>query len=231
MDYYHNNNEMEKQRSTKRPVFGISRHRMGIDGKGITTLVAFMGCPLHCEYCLNSQCHAPVFENDGKSLRKGILMLSPKELYDIVKKDNIYFQTTGGGICFGGGEPTMDSDYIIEFARLCPKNWKLTIETSLRCPEKNIEALSPHIDEWIVDVKDMNDVIYKNYTGMESCIAQQLKNLKKFVPLRNITVKVPLIPNFNTKADVENSVCLLEEMGFKNIVRINYIERKINITR
>ena len=41
-------------------IFGISRLRMGTDGKGITTLVAMMGCPLKCRYCLNDRCHYDV---------------------------------------------------------------------------------------------------------------------------------------------------------------------------
>ena len=204
---------------------------MGIDGKGITTLVAFMGCPLHCRYCLNDQCHAPVFENDGKTPRKGIRMLSPKELFDIVKKDNIYFQTTGGGICFGGGEPAVNADFIIEFAKLCPKNWRLTIETSLRCSNRAIEALSDYIDEWIVDVKDMNDSIYENYTMRPSEIAQRLQNLKKFVPQNKVMVKVPLIPHFNTMENVEKSISLLKEMEFMNIAKVNYIKRGHNINK
>ena len=213
----------------KKAIFGISRHRMGIDGKGITTLVAFMGCPLHCKYCLNDQCHAPVLENDGTTLRKGIQILSPKELFDIVKKDNIYFQTTGGGICFGGGEPTMNADFIIEFAKLCPKNWKLTIETSLRCSHEAIASLSEYIDEWIVDVKDMNSSIYKRYTRVPSEIAQRLLYLRKFVTLNKVMVKVPLIPHFNTMEDVEKSISLLKEMGFENIAQTNYITRETYI--
>ena len=212
--------------SIQRPIFGISRHRMGIDGNGITTLVAFMGCPLKCRYCLNDQCHASLYESDGKSLRRGIQMLSPKELYNLVEIDNIYFQATGGGICFGGGEPTMNADFIIEFAKLCPKNWKLTIETSLRCSVQTIKDMSTCIDEWIVDIKDMNDSIYENYTNVSSNIAKQLQNLKKFVPLHRITIKVPLIPNFNTKADVDSSIGILKGMGFENIVQITYIDRK-----
>lgn len=212
--------------SIQRPIFGISRHRMGIDGNGITTLVAFMGCPLKCRYCLNDQCHASLYESDGKSLRRGIQMLSPKELYNLVEIDNIYFQATGGGICFGGGEPTMNADFIIEFAKLCPKNWKLTIETSLRCSVQTIKDMSTCIDEWIVDIKDMNDSIYENYTNVSSNIAKQLQNLKKFVPLHRITIKVPLIPNFNTKADVDSSIGILKGMGFENIVQITYINRK-----
>ena len=99
----------------KAPIFAISRLRMGTDGSGITTLVTFMGCPLQCKYCLNKKCHEPIYESDGKTLRKGIMMLTPQELYDMVKVDNIYFQSTGGGICFGGGEPTLYKDFIVEF--------------------------------------------------------------------------------------------------------------------
>ena len=35
------------------PIIGISRHRLGVDGNGVTTLVAFHGCNLQCKYCLN----------------------------------------------------------------------------------------------------------------------------------------------------------------------------------
>lgn len=209
----------------QRPIFGISRHRMGIDGKGITTLVAFMGCPLKCKYCLNDRCHAPLYESDGKSLRRGIEMLSPKELYKIVEIDNIYFQATGGGICFGGGEPTMNADFIIEFAKLCPKNWRLTIETSLQCSCETIESLAPYINKWIVDVKDMNSSIYEEYTKANTGISRQLRSLRRLVSLENITIKVPLIPHFNTKADVDNSVRELRQMGFEDIVQIEYIEK------
>lgn len=76
--------------SIKAPIFAISRLRTGTDGSGITILVTFMGCPLQCKYCLNKKCHEPIYESDGKTLRKGIMLLTPQELYDLVKIDNIY---------------------------------------------------------------------------------------------------------------------------------------------
>lgn len=91
---------MKSNSDIKAPILAISRLRMRTDGSGITTLVAFMGCPLQCKYCLNKKCHEPIYETDGKTLRSGIMMLTPQELYDMVKIDNIYFQSTGGGICF-----------------------------------------------------------------------------------------------------------------------------------
>ncbi len=39
----------------KAEVSAVSRLRIGIDGEGVTTLVAFMLCPLECRFCLNPQ--------------------------------------------------------------------------------------------------------------------------------------------------------------------------------
>lgn len=50
--------------SLLQPFFGVSRLRMGLDGRGVTTLVTFMGCQLRCKYCLNEQCHGKVYEVD-----------------------------------------------------------------------------------------------------------------------------------------------------------------------
>lgn len=36
-------------------IIGIARHRLSTDGDGVTALVAFHGCPIHCRYCLNPQ--------------------------------------------------------------------------------------------------------------------------------------------------------------------------------
>ena len=82
----------------KAPIIGIERHRLTTDGQGVTTLVAFHGCPLHCRYCLNPQCLVP----EGVKRR-----ISTKQLLDEVAVDDLYFQATGGGICFGGGEPLL----------------------------------------------------------------------------------------------------------------------------
>ena len=65
-----------------------------------------MGCPLQCKYCLNAKYHEAIYKENEKTPRKGVMLLTPQELYKLIKIDNIYFQATGGGVCFGGGEPT-----------------------------------------------------------------------------------------------------------------------------
>lgn len=213
--------------STKAPIFAIDRLRMGTDGKGITTLVCFMGCPLRCAYCLNDQCHEDIYEPDGETQRKGVMLLSPKELYDRVKIDNIYFQATGGGICFCGGEPMMYHDFIEEFCQLVGKRWKITIETSLYGASYNdIEQLSNHVDQWIVDIKDLNSDIYERYTGAKHApILQSLACLRRLGLTSKTRVKVPLIPSYNQPKDLDESICDLREHGFQNIEIVQYVKR------
>ena len=124
-------------------IFAIDRLRMGTDGHGITTLVCFMGCPLRCAYCLNDRCHEEIYSKGSRGLylNKGIIQLDANELYDHVKIDDLYFQATGGGICFGGGEPTRYASFIEEFHRVCGNVWKITLETSLYCSEDTIRQL------------------------------------------------------------------------------------------
>lgn len=209
--------------SLLQPFFGVSRLRMGLDGRGVTTLVTFMGCQLRCKYCLNERCHGKVYEDDGATPCKGILMLTPQQLYDIVKKDNIYFQTTGGGVCFGGGEPLEHPEFIMEFRKLCGTRWKITAETALACHPHNIELLAPIVDHWIVDIKDMNPRIREKYTGRVGDSAHQLCYLKQYGIVDNVTIRVPHIPGFNTDEDVNRSIEQVKILGFKDIQEFEYL--------
>ena len=127
------------------------------------------------------------------------MLLTPSELYDLVKIDNIYFQATDGGICFGGGEPTLYPEFIEEFCDLCNEKWKITIETSLRCSGETIRKLSKAIDYWIVDVKSLDSDTYSSYTRVSSMIEQHLTILKRCVTDKQATIKVPIIPGFNAR--------------------------------
>ncbi len=204
-------------------IFGISRLRAGTDGHGVTTLVAFMGCPLECRYCLNAFCHESVYRADGRTLRRGVMMLTPEELLCRVMKDNIYFQATGGGICFGGGEPGLHTDFIEEFRRICPPKWRITIETCLAYGRDTIGRLSKVVDQWIVDIKEMDARIYERYTGRHCENIRNLTCLKENADNCKVTIKVPLIPGYNTDEDVRKSMDEIQRLGFTDIVRYNYI--------
>ena len=199
------------------PFIAINRHRLTTDGEGVTTLVGFHGCPLHCEYCLNAQC----LQADGVWCR-----LTPGELYSEVEIDDLYFVATGGGICFGGGEPLLRSDFIKAFAEIMNPEWKLTIETSLNVPLENVKAIASLVQMWYVDIKDMNPEIYKAYGRKEN--KQVVSNLQWLAAngyADKVIIRLPLIPEYNTDEDRQRSQQQLEEMGFTNFDKFNYIVR------
>lgn len=199
------------------PLIAINRHRLTTDGEGVTTLVGFHGCPLHCQYCLNAQC----LQADGVWCR-----LTPGELYSEVEIDDLYFVATGGGICFGGGEPLLRSDFIKAFAEIMNPEWKLTIETSLNVPLENVKAIASLVQMWYVDIKDMNPDIYKAYGCKEN--KQVISNLQWLAAngyADKVIIRLPLIPEYNTDEDRQQSQQQLEKMGFTNFDKFNYIVR------
>ena len=199
------------------PFIAINRHRLTTDGEGVTTLVGFHGCPLHCEYCLNAQC----LQADGVWCR-----LTPGELYSEVEIDDLYFMATGGGICFGGGEPLLRSDFIKAFAEIMNPEWKLTIETSLNVPLENVKAIASLVQMWYVDIKDMNPDVYKAYGCKEN--KQVISNLQWLAAngyADKVIIRLPLIPEYNTDEDRQRSQQQLEKMGFTNFDKFNYIVR------
>jgi len=196
-------------------ILGISRLRMGTDGHGITALVAFNGCPLSCRYCLNSECH-----NTSKKVKR----MLPEEVIEELRKDELYYIATKGGVTFGGGEPLLNSQYIKDILELGAKRWNVTVETSLNVPRKHLKLLLPYINEYIVDIKDMNSEIYMNYTRKNNNqVIDNLKWLIKKGMAEHIVCRIPLIPNHNTTLDQENSKKELLEMGITRIDFFNYI--------
>lgn len=195
-------------------ILGISRHRLGSDGVGVTTLVGFWGCPLRCKYCLNPKC----FDTNAKTTP-----LSPCELYERLKIDDLYFVSTKGGVTFGGGEPLLNSSYIKEFGEIVKGRWKINIETCLNVPKENLIEIMEIADEFFVDIKDMNEEIYKSYTGLDN--KRVIDNLRLLIEAKGsecITVRLPLIKGYNTEKDREKSEIILRNMGVKKFDKFEY---------
>ena len=196
------------------PLIGISRHRLTTDGEGVTTLVAFHGCPLRCKYCLNPQS----LHSEGIWKHYDCM-----QLYEEVRLDELYFLATHGGITFGGGEPCLQSDFIYEFRQLCGQEWQLSVESSLNVPQENIEKLLPVIDYYIIDIKDINNDIYQQYTGKENeKVLNNLHYLIEHGKNEQIIVRTRIIPVYNSESDVDNSIRLLKEMGITQFDRFTY---------
>lgn len=203
-------------------IMSISRLRMASDGTGVSTLITFFGCPLKCKYCINDYCHE-TSHWPGKD--RGAY--TPESLCQKLQIDDIYFKMTGGGIVFGGGEPLLQADFIHKLCMLSDPLWKKRIETSLYTDWDNIRLLIGDIDEWIVDIKDINPNKYEKYTGQKNRdVVSNLKKLLKEVSHEQIHVRVPHIPGFNANNDVKKTISFLARMGVTNIDEFTYMQTK-----
>lgn len=197
-------------------ILGINRHRIHTDGKGITTLVALAGCPLSCRYCINKE---PLED------AAHITLVTPDALVERLAIDHCYFLYTDGGVTFGGGEPLLHSRQIAAFANLCPKEWNITLETSLNVPERLLSPLLTGRFSFLVDMKAMQPEIYLNYTGKENSQAvRNLAALSRRLPKHLYAVKLPIIPGYSSQQDVAASARELRELGIssENMVIFRY---------
>ena len=193
---------------------GIERLRLVNDGEGVTTLVAGTGCPLRCRYCLNPQC----FENTVP-----VRAFTVDELLRETSVDDLYFQATGGGIVFGGGEPLLQADFIHAFRSACPSGWRISLESSLAVPGQELEKVISDIDFFLIDIKDMNPEIYRNYTGQDnSLVKANLKILKEAGMAGKTKIRIPLIPEFNADSDRKASMEECRQMGFEDFDVFTY---------
>jgi pyruvate formate lyase activating enzyme len=205
---------MTMENTVTAPIVTCARLRMQTDGKGITTLVCFHGCPLRCRYCINPFSFAEDTKRES---------LTPQQLYDRVKIDALYFLATGGGVTFGGGEPLLYGRFLQEFRQICGQDWHLCAETSLNVPREQVELAAGCIDHFYVDCKDTNPDIYRRYTGRNN--EKMLENLQFLLSLvgpERITVRLPLIPDYNTEEDRQRSKALLLEMGIQKFDLFTY---------
>ena len=199
------------------PLLSLARLRMGSDGQGITTLVAGAGCPLNCRWCINKRL---LREAPAEQVTAG-------ELLERVRVDDLYFRASGGGVTFGGGESLLHAAFIRSFRQICPKEWRLCAETSLAVSEELVRIAAGAVDGFIVDCKDMDTAIYHGYTGGDGEVMRSnLRLLLEAVGTERVTVRVPLIPGYNTAEDQARSAELLRELGVVNLDLFEYVVKK-----
>lgn len=204
-----------KQKTNTYPLIGIERLRINSDGPGVRALIAVHGCPLSCKYCIN-----PASANESGRWD----VYSPEEVRDEIIGDAIYYRSTNGGITFGGGEPLMYPKFINVMNELLPSGLNKWCETSLNVPIENLMKCEKAIDHFIVDIKAIDPVVYKEYTGGE--LNRVLGNLFWLADKRGtdaITIRIPIIPGFTDEAAQNEAANFFRDKGFGNIDKFTYI--------
>ncbi len=113
-----------------------------VDGPGIRTVVFLSGCKLRCKYCHNPEMWIRGKEN-----------ITSEELAKRIIRNKPYFKRNSGGVTFSGGEPLLQSNFIIEVAKILKKeNIHIALDTA-GVGNGNYQEILKYIDLVILDIK------------------------------------------------------------------------------
>ena len=125
--------------------------------------------------------------------------VSVDEIYDQVKRDKVFYETSGGGVTISGGEPLFQSDFTANLLKKCQDNGIHTaIETCGFSDERTLLSVIKYCDFVLFDIKETDSDFHKRYTGVP--LKQILHNLK-IINERKIPfiLRVPIIPSLNDR--------------------------------
>lgn len=215
-------------------VFDIKRYAIH-DGPGIRTTVFLKGCPLNCWWCHNPESCVLAPEKMPDALNRACWDLpnrqekdllgrevSENEIMPVIEKDVAYFDESGGGVTFSGGEPLMQPDFLFALLSRCKEREIHTaIDTSGYADWKIFKKILPLTDLFLYDLKLMDDELHLRYTGVSNkIILSNLKNLSRMK--KNSIIRVPAIPGITDTPENLNSVIhFIRSLG--NIQRVDLL--------
>ena len=122
------------------------------------------------------------------------------DLYHEIQKDKVYYEQSNGGITVSGGEPTMQSDFILEFLKKCKDNGiSSALDTCGYASRQIYEKLLPYVDLVLLDIKEIDSKKHEEFTGVPNELILEnaiwLSNYCKDFD-KKIWIRTPLIPNY-----------------------------------
>ena len=215
-------------------IFNIQRYSLH-DGGGIRTIVFFKGCPFTCPWCCNPESLSTkpqLFYKDKLCIHcskkiNGMCLTDPNdcptgakeiigknytvdEVYDIVRRDVSFYESSGGGVTLSGGEFLLQQDFAMELLEKCKENHIHTaVETTLAIPIKDIEKLAKLVDRFLVDFKIMDEAESKKLLQLD--VRQTMQNVESLLALGcEVIPRIPLIPTFT--ATQENLDAIIDQV-------------------
>ena len=180
-------------------IFDIKRFAIH-DGPGIRTSIFFKGCPLSCWWCHNPEsCALGIQQVDFvfKGSRVIGQKVSSKELLTEIEKDRDFFEESGGGVTFTGGEPLLQSHFLQEVATLLKESgYHLTLDTTAYATPKIFNKSVELMDLVLFDIKHMDEHKHFEYTAVSN--KPIFKNLEYLIENDiPVYIRFPMIPGFN----------------------------------
>lgn len=158
-----------------------------------------------CGKCVES-CYYKAMVRYGKEM-------NVEEVFDAVRRDKMFYDSSGGGVTVSGGEPLLHAPFVKALFELC-KNAGINtcIETSGSVSSKSLLSVLPVTDYILFDIKHFNSDIHFEYTGQPNALI--LDNAKlAVINGADIIFRIPLIPTINdTEQNIKETADFLKSI-------------------
>lgn len=185
-------------------IFDIKRFAVH-DGPGIRTTVFFKGCPMRCPWCHNPESWIKEPQTmEGKD-QVGY-ETNIDNIMKEIEKEVIFYDESGGGVTFSGGEPLLQPEFLAGLLDRCHKHSiHTTIDTSGFTSASVFQGLveKTSADLFLFDLKIMDDKEHQRITGVSN--QPILANLQTLCEKQCRTIiRFPVIPGFtDTNENIE----------------------------
>jgi pyruvate formate lyase activating enzyme len=160
------------------------------DGRG------FAGDRAHCVVCgtCTEACPTEARQVAGR-------VMTVAEAMEEVLKDRVFYEESGGGVTFSGGEPLSQPGFLAALLAACrTEGLNTAVDTCGFVPQDALLAIAPLTDLFLYDVKSMDDGVHRRYTGVSNVLI--LENLRVLGREHDaIWLRVPVIPGVNDATD------------------------------
>lgn len=134
----------------------------------------------------------------GKARSIAGKFMSPREVYDEVATDRMFYESSGGGVTLSGGEVLSQPGFASDVLRLCKDNGIHTvIETSGYANWSVVKHVVESADLVLYDIKHMDTIAHMDGTGVPNDrILSNVRAIRRELG-KPVTIRIPLIPGFN----------------------------------
>jgi len=123
--------------------------------------------------------------------------MTVSEVIAEIEKDVIFYDQSGGGVTFSGGEPLMQPDFLLTLLNRCrAKKVNTAIDTSCYAEPEIVQKVVDKADLFLCDIKHMNNEMHERFTGVGNKLI--LDNIRFISQAgKKIVIRIPIIPGFN----------------------------------
>ncbi len=145
-----------------------------------------------CDFCGKCELYCP--QNARQICGKEI---TAEEVLKEIIKDKSFYEISGGGVTFSGGECMLQIDFLLEILKLCKENGIHTaVDTAGHIKWESFEKILPYTDLFLYDIKLFDSQKHKEYVGVDNSLI--LENLKKLSAAnKEIIIRIPVIGGVN----------------------------------